>query len=91
MDQDTIADLKQFIASTMSQQLALQTKDLKEEIVLEIKVDLRKLDQKIDDLDTKVDTIANTIGVQMEEDKTSVNETLDNHETRITKLEHKTA
>lgn len=87
MDEDTLTDLKQFITSTMSQQLALQSDDMNKRFE---KLE-QKLSEQIDNLDTKVNTIANTIGVQMEEDKTSVHETLKNHETRITKLEQKPA
>lgn len=83
MDEDTLTDLKQFITSTMSQQLALQSDDMNKRF--------EKLEQKVEDIDIKVDTIANTIGIQMEEDKTSVHEKLENHETRITKLEQKPA
>ena len=99
MDQDTIADLKQFITSTISQQLALQSDDLKKELKKEIVGDITsslgtrmdRLEERIDYVDTKLDTIANTIGVRMEEDKTSVHEILENHETRITRLEQKPA
>lgn len=66
MDEDQLSDLKQFITVTVSQATAgLATK-------------LDKLDKKVDDLDLKIDTIAETL-----------NETLNDHESRLTKLEQR--
>jgi hypothetical protein len=70
MDEDTLNDLKQFIAATVSQATAnMATKD-----------DILLLSTQIQDLDLKVDTIAETL-----------NEHLDDHETRLTKLEQQPA
>jgi len=91
MYEDTIADLKQFITTTMSQQLALQTGELKKEIRDELREDLGsridKLEEKIDDVDTKLNTIANTVGAVLDDDR----EQIADHEKRITRLEHKAA
>lgn len=77
MDDNTIIDLKQFIATTVSQAMSdVATKDdLK---LLEHKIDNveHKLEQKIDDIDLKLDTITDTLNSQ-----------LTDHETRITRLE----
>jgi hypothetical protein len=88
MNDDLITDLKQFIAATVSQATSdLATKEelkslaTKEELKsLATKEDLHKLEQKIDDIDLKIDTIADTLNGQ-----------LNDHDTRITKLEQQTA
>ncbi len=91
MDENTLTDLKQFITATVVQ----NTQGIKDEIISEIKGEIKteiiKVQQQNDDLDTKVDTIANTIGIQLEDDKNSVSEKLDDHEGRITRLEQKPA
>ena len=97
MDEDTIADLKQFIATTVSQ----QTSDLHGDIK-GVKEDIKKLDDKlsdridklsdkIDDVNIKLDTIANTVGERFEDSTAKTTTKLDDHEVRITKLEHKPA
>lgn len=66
VNEDQINDLKQFIASTVSQATAdLATKD-----------DVKNVENKVDDLDLKVDTISDTL-----------NNDLNQLETRLTKLE----
>jgi len=84
MDEDVIADFKQFIVATVSQATAhIATKEdianmaTKEDIAnMATKEDIAKLEQKIDDLDLKVDTISETL-----------NDNLNDHEIRLTKLE----
>lgn len=90
MNDDIIHDLKQFITATVSQVVSSavteQTADLSQRFdkletrfdKLEVKVD--KLETKIDDVDAKTDAILEAVG-----------DRLDNHETRITKLEQTTA
>jgi hypothetical protein len=81
MDEDTIADLKQFIAATVKQATAdLATKD--EMDVRFAKVDARfdDMDKRFDELNLKVDTIADAQA-----------ETLEDHEQRIPRLEPRTA
>ncbi len=89
-NEELLQDLKQFIANTVSQQLSLQTNDLREDISnlktglekLGQKIDdvEAKLTQKIDDVEAKVDTILETTGAQLVD-----------HETRISSLEQATA
>lgn len=88
MDDTQLNDLKQFIAATVSQATAdMATKNdianmaTKEDIVnMSTKEDIKRLEVKIDDLDLKVDTIADTL-----------NEHLNDHEERLTKLEQQVA
>ncbi len=72
-------DLKQFIATTVSQATAgMATKD--DIADLATKEDLQMLSTKIDDLELKVDTISEAL-----------NDHLNDHETRLTKLEQQSA
>jgi len=85
MDEDVISDLKQFIAATVSQATAhLASKDdLRVEINgLQGRVDgLRgEINRRFDDQDAKLTTIADAHA-----------ETLEDHEQRISNLEHRTA
>ncbi len=76
MKDDTIQDLKQFIAATVSQ----QTGDLKGD--LEEKID--KLDTK---LSQKIDNLSVSIGETLEASSEPIESQLKNHEKRISKLE----
>ncbi len=86
MNEDAIADLKQFIAATISQQLTPIKADLER-----IEQKVNKLEERAEEADLKLNTIADTIGAKMDEDKAKTTNRLDNHEARITKLETQTA
>lgn len=73
---DDIEDLKQFISATVSQQLAQQTGELREE-----------MNKHFDEQDEKLDEILNAVGSSIHE----VEQKVDNHETRLTRLERKLA
>lgn len=79
MTDDQIDDLKQFIATTVrnevSYQMTDQTKELKSEFG-ELKKAVMRVEQKVDDLETVVNTIADATGAQFND-----------HEQRIVKLE----
>ncbi len=87
MNEDAIADLKQFITSTVSQQLALQTSEIRDEI--------KKLDEKIDKVDLKlskkIDDLSEAVGDAMHAGDEATSAQLKDHETRITRLETKAA
>jgi uncharacterized coiled-coil DUF342 family protein len=100
MNDDVIADLKQFISNTISQQLSLQTDEIRKDIdgihhdidgihkdIDGIRGDIKKLDKKIDDIDQKLDTALEAIG----ENDQETHKHLKNHERRIKKLETKLA
>lgn len=80
MNDELIQDLKQFIAATVSQQLAQQTTELREEFN-GLRQDFKKLAKKVDDLTDfvtgAIDTSNDATGKQLKD-----------HERRITKLEH---
>ena len=86
MNDDIIADLKQFITTTISQQTSEIRGDIGEirDDIVGIKGDIQRVDQKIDDLSASV---AQAIDDSNEETHTQ----LKNHESRIKKLEAKTA
>ena len=79
MTDDQIDHLKQFIATTVrnevSCQITDQTKELKSEFG-ELKNAVTRVEQKVDDLEIVVNTIADATGTQFND-----------HEQRITKLE----
>ena len=76
MNDDTIQDLKQFIAATVSQATSLQTSELKDEIL--------RLDKKIDD---KTEEILSTIGDSTNDRFDIVEEDVKHLDTRVAKLE----
>lgn len=76
MNDDVINDLKQFIAATVSQQLTQQTEY--------IRSDMKRLENKIDDISTSV-------GEALDTANEVVDEQIKDHEARIIKLEHKVA
>ena len=82
MNDDAIDDLKQFIATTVSQQSS------------GIRDDLAKLDGKLSHavatLDGKVDDLAAFMAEAMDNYDQSTSKQLTNYENRITKLESKT-
>lgn len=82
MDEDTVTDLKQFIAATITQ----QTSDIKEDIA-GIKDDIGRLEQKVDDGFAGVGEAIEGINQRFEEqdDKNKV------VERRLTKFEQQTA
>jgi hypothetical protein len=71
MNEDVIADLKQFIGTTISQ----QTSDLRE--------DLKKLDSKVDSLEQKMTDGFAGVGEAIEE----IHSTTTSQDQRLTKLE----
>ncbi len=80
MSDDNLQDLKQFITTTVSQQLTFHSSELKNSIE---KLD-KKLSKKIDDLSASVSDALDNF------DQTT-NDQFKNHEKRIIKLEQKLA
>jgi hypothetical protein len=83
MNEDQLNDLKQFIVATVSQATAnIATKDDIANTATKDDVTTlgSQLSSQIHDLDLKVDTIAETL-----------NERLDDHESRLTNLEQQAA
>jgi uncharacterized protein Yka (UPF0111/DUF47 family) len=79
MNDDQLDDLKQFIVATVSQYTADMA--TKEDVAnMATKQDVHQLIAKLDDLELKVDTISDTL-----------NEQLNEQDSRLTKLEHKLA
>jgi uncharacterized coiled-coil protein SlyX len=76
MNDDTIQDLKQFIAATVSQ----QTSDIRTEI--------KQLDEK---LSNKIDDLSNSVGEALDKSNEAAELQLNDHEQRIIKLEQKIA
>lgn len=72
MDKDSIEDFKQFISTTTSQQLALQTEEI---------------DKKFSSLENKIDDLSASIGEAIDTSNSEHEKRLDNHEQRLTKLE----
>ena len=81
MNDDTLADLKQFITAGIYQ----QTTDLKTEIegLLDKKID--KLDKKLSE---KIDDLSGSVAEAISSNNDSVDSKLKDHEARITQLEN---
>lgn len=79
MNYGTIADLKQFIGTTISQ----QTSDLREELNA-ISKDLKKLYEKVDE-------ISSAIAESLDATSEHVDNQINGNEVRISKLEQNTA
>lgn len=103
MDEDSIADLKQFIAG----QFAQQAVKLKIEWQADIRAAMNELEErlmgnlgaKIDDtsqkleqrLTRKIDNLSAAVAEAIEGTNEATDEQLKDHERRIVRLEHKTA
>ena len=87
MDEDVIADFKQFITVTVSQQLALQTDDIKSELKSELRLIDEKIQQVDEKLSQKIDDLSASVADALEASNEAVDHQLKDHETRITKLE----
>lgn len=79
MNDDTITDLKQFISATIAQQLAQQTNELR----IELRQGLQETNQKIDDLSAYV-------AQALSDSNDAIAAQLQQHESRILKLEQRT-
>jgi len=79
MNDDVIADLKQFISSTISQ----QTSDLR--------ADIAGLSEGITQLDARVDSLSSAVAESLDNTNEATDALLKDHAFRITKLEQKTA
>lgn len=87
MSEDTVADLKQFIAGLVGQQLAGLREDFRNDILnLETSLheDIVRVEKKVDDLSSSV---ADAIDAANE----ITQEQIKNHERRIVRLENKVA
>lgn len=90
MDEDTITDLKQFIAATVSQQLSEIRGDISDIRVdiSDIRSDIRKLDEK---LTGKIDDLSASVAKAIEAANESTASQLQDHEQRIGRLEQNAA
>lgn len=79
MTDEQIRDLKDFIITVVRQEIVSQIQDQ----TAELKSEFSELKQSVSDLELKVDTIAEAVGVQFNEQQTVI----ENHETPIIKLE----
>ena len=88
MNEEVIEDLKQFITVTVSRQVSGPRVDLREDIVGDLRTDIKNLDEKLSKkIDDLSDSVAKAIGIS--------NDTVDtqpkDHGKRISKLEQKVA
>jgi len=83
MDEDTLADFKQFIAATVSQEIASLRSDMDarfDEVDAKFTAMDKRFSSRFDDMDAKLETIADAQA-----------ETLQDHEQRLTRLESQAA
>lgn len=87
MDEDVIADLRQFITATITQQSA----GLRGDIVDSVREDIAALHEDITKIDSKLDDLSISVTEAMDNFDQATETQLNNHEQRITRLEAKTA
>jgi len=87
MDDQTLNDLTQFISTTTARQLALQTEDLRSDIG---RVDI-KIDGVEQRLTKKIGDLSDAVSEALETSNSATAKQLQNHETRLVKLEAKPA
>jgi hypothetical protein len=80
MDEDVIADLKQFIVAQMAQQLS--------ELRSELRQDISRVEKK---LEKKIDNLSASVAEALDKSNEVIEKQLKNHERRIVRLERKTA
>jgi polyhydroxyalkanoate synthesis regulator phasin len=100
MNDDVIADLKQFISATISQQSSGLRDDIigtlrediagtmRDDIIGTLREDIQKLDDK---LSAKIDDLSSSVAEALDNHGEATQSQLDEHEQRITRLEVKTA
>jgi O-phosphoseryl-tRNA(Cys) synthetase len=76
MNDETVQDLKQFIAATVNQQIS------------DVRDDIKALDQK---LTVKSDDLSGSIAEALDNTNEATDSQLKDHDSRITQLEQKTA
>jgi len=84
MDEDSIADLKQFIATVVRT-------TVREEIAEALAASEARMSAKIEAVDSKVDEVLAAVADAMTTHTEDIDERLNNHEKRLTRLEHKPA
>ena len=83
-NEELLNDLKQFIATTVSQQTAgLATKDDIKSLRDELKGEIRSVDQK-------VDAIQDAVAEALTQTNEALDATVQDHERRLKRLEHRT-
>lgn len=80
MNEDTIADLKQFIATTVAQQTVAITNDIGKEI--------KNLDDR---LSTKIDDLSRSVAEALDVSNEATDQQVKDHDQRIMRLEQKAA
>ena len=84
MTSDEIQDLKQFIEATVSQQLHMQTMELRGDIKKDI---LQEVGHHLDEQDEKLDEILTVVGESLHHQDVRLND----HDDRLRKLERTAA
>jgi hypothetical protein len=93
-NEDLLAELKQFIAATVSQEVAGLRVELKEDIKSlrdELKADIKGVRSDLQILDEKIDLVQNAIAETVTHHNDSTDTTLQDHEHRLRRLEHHAA
>jgi tetrahydromethanopterin S-methyltransferase subunit G len=93
MNDDTIQDLKQFIAATVHQEVSTVNErlDRVDERLDKVDVRLDKVDQRLDKVEVKIDDIAGAVAEAIENTNEVTDVQLKDHGKRIARLEQKVA
>lgn len=91
MDEAQLNDLKQFIATTVSQATAITKTDLKEELERGLGSLHNELGSLHNEMNHRFDEVQAAIAETISTTNDATDEHLDNHEARLVKLEHQPA
>ncbi len=95
MSDEAIADLKQFITATVSQQISSVKTELKREMHefrIELESEIKQSEQRLEKkLGDKIDALAASVADALEASNDSHEGRLDDHNRRLTLLERRTA
>lgn len=94
MDEDVIADLKQFISATVSQQIRTEIGDFREYVDKRFdQIDHRfdKADQRFDKVEASIHSLSTAVAEAIHTSNDVTGAQFDDHERRIVHLEQKSA
>ena len=92
MNNDAVADLKQFIRVTVSRQIADLRLDIGriEQRLDRVEQRLGGVEQRVDSIDHKIHDLSSAVAEALDVANEANGKQFRNHERRITRLEHKT-
>ena len=91
MNDDQIDDLKQFITSVISGQTLSLRSDLRNDLKTDLHGELQAVRRDIKKIESKIDNLSDSVAQALDTSNDAVDAQLQDHEARLTNLEHQTA